>query len=90
VSGQYRWKSEVESLEMDGEWILINADEFTLTKLGDVGGFIWSNLRGACTSERIVNLVLEEYSVSRDEVEQDVQQFLHQLIHLGLVENCVG
>lgn len=88
MSVQYRWDKDIESMEMDGEWILIHLQKFTFTKLEDLGGFIWSHLREPCTKDQVIELVLETYSISKDQVEQDVQHFLQHLLQLKLLEEC--
>lgn len=87
LSVQFRWSKDVESHEMDGQWILMNAQDFTVTKFEGLGGFIWSHFREPSTKERIVELILEAYDATREQVEMDVNHFVNHLLHLRLLDN---
>jgi hypothetical protein len=82
----YRWSKDVESLKLDEDWLLINTQTFTLTKLEDLGGFIWSNLCESISRTQVIERVLDEYNAAKEQVVQDVDYFLNHLIQLNLLE----
>lgn len=84
---KYRWSSNAESAELDGVWVVMNVEAYTISTLSDVGGFIWSLLQQASTNEDIVSRVLTEYEAVKPRVEQDVSTFMGKMLEFGLVES---
>jgi hypothetical protein len=86
---QYIRKSNVEATELDGEWIILNTDQYTITKLNGVGGHCWTLLSEVQTVKTLTKLLSEEYEGVENEqqIRQDVEGFLYSLIECGLVEH---
>lgn len=78
----------MEALEMGDEWLILNADNYTVTKLNEVGGLCWSMLKEPRTVDSLALELQEHYEISAEEAEMDVEAFLSQLLQLGLVENA--
>ncbi|KRE97062.1 hypothetical protein ASG89_29825 [Paenibacillus sp. Soil766] len=83
---QYVRMNNYESIELDVEWIILNTDEYTLTKLNGVGGFCWSLLGTAQTIDTIADAVRNEFQSVHSDVETDVELFLHDMMNRGLVQ----
>lgn len=83
---QYVRMNNYESIELDTEWIILNTDEYTLTKLNGVGGFCWSLLGNAQTIDTIADAVRNEFQSVHSDVETDVEVFLHDMMNRGLVQ----
>lgn len=64
------------------------AKEFTgLVRLNGTGAFLWNKLSGAdMTREELVDAVLSEYEVAREQVEGDVAAFEAKLRENGIIE----
>lgn len=73
-------------VEVDGETVLLDANTGALHRLNDVGAAIWSQLDGSKPLSSIVAELSEESGAEPDRVAHDVQEFLGQLVQLGLVE----
>lgn len=77
--------------EIAGETILVpvgaSAIKYNgLITLNEVGAFLWARLPGAEDEAALVDAVLEEYEVSREEAASDVAEFIAQLKELKIVE----
>jgi len=87
---QYLRMNDYEAIQLDMEWIILNTDEYTLTKLNGVGGFCWSLLGAAQTVASISEAVRKEYESANDTVEEDIEAFLNDMIRRGLVQHAVS
>ncbi|OCT11549.1 hypothetical protein A8709_04990 [Paenibacillus pectinilyticus] len=87
---QYLRMNDYESIQLDMEWIILNTDEYTLTKLNGVGGFCWSMLGTAQTVSSISEAVRREYESVDETVEADIEAFLRDMIGRGLVQYAVS
>ncbi|WP_342042506.1 PqqD family protein [Bacillus sp. OTU2372] len=87
---QYIQKGTCEATELDGEWVILDTDQYTITKLNDLGGFCWSMLNRAQTAETLTQEVVEKFSVSesQQQVKQDMEEFLKNLAQCGLIQHA--
>ena len=74
-----------------GETILVPIGEAAkkysgLFAVNELGAFLWERIPEAESEAALVNLVLEDYEVSREEAEQDVQEFLGKLREMDLLD----
>jgi hypothetical protein len=86
---RYIQRSPYETTELDSEWLILNTDEFTVTKLNGVGGFCWDLLSESQTVESLVEAVKQRYSPEQDEriLKEDIKNFLLHLKECRLIEN---
>jgi hypothetical protein len=87
---QYRRKSNYETTHFDDEWIILNTDQYTLTKLNETGGYCWSLLSNIQTVESLCEAVALKYIHGCEGVTEDMDRFLLELYECGLIENVVG
>jgi len=86
---KYIQKAEYETTQLDDEWIVLDVDEFTVTKLNNIGGYCWQLLRESQTVESIM-LSIERGDFSVEKVErEDIELFLNELIQCGLLVHAV-
>lgn len=82
---KYIQRAEYETTQLDDEWVVLNPEEFTVTKLNKIGGYCWQLLRESQSVESIM-LSIENEQSSDEKIEQvDVEHFLHELMKCGLV-----
>ncbi len=93
VSGKrvFRRNEDVLSREVAGEMVLVPirgsvADMQKLFTLNSVGAFIWAQLDGETTVEQVGMRVQEEFEVTLEEAESDLNQFIYDLLGAGLIE----
>lgn len=84
----YVRKSEADAVELDGEWIILNMEEYTVTTINEVGGFCWELLRDKQTPESITQAVMEAYHTEGETIESDIHAFLDHLNRCGLLEDA--
>jgi hypothetical protein len=84
----YIRKEGLEVIELDGNWIILNALEFKVTTLNEVGGFCWSLLSEECTIQQIIQVLQNHYEIENECIEQDIEGFVAHLLDCGLVRNA--
>ncbi|WP_282173057.1 PqqD family protein [Cytobacillus firmus] len=85
---RYVQKSSYEATHLDNEWIILNTDDYTVTKLNDIGGLCWSLLEAEQTLESLTQAVGREY-LETEVSESEIEEFLSQLMECGLVKYAV-
>jgi hypothetical protein len=82
-------KGNVEATELDGEWIILNTELYTITKLNGVGGLCWSLLNEVQTVDTLTNSLVEEYKAvqTKEQIKLDIEEFLSNLSQCGLIEH---
>jgi hypothetical protein len=75
--------------ELDHEYLVLNTDQFTVTKLNEVGGFCWNLLKESQSVESLVEAVKKRYSPDQEEniLKEDIENFLLHLKDCRLIEN---
>jgi formylmethanofuran dehydrogenase subunit A len=86
---QYRRKSNYETANLDDEWIILNTDQYTITKLNETGGYCWGLLSNIQTLESLCEAVVQKYDQGCEGVKEDMDRFLLELLECGLIENVV-
>ncbi|CAM2978273.1 PqqD family protein [Paenibacillus sediminis] len=85
LTGSLIRKENVEVAQFDGEWILLELDKNTFTKVNEVGGYVWSIIPDCPTAAHIVDRVHAEYGADRAVVERNVATFINKLVEIGLI-----
>ncbi|TDG00292.1 PqqD family protein [Paenibacillus piri] len=88
MSQQYRRSMNVEAVEVENEWMILHADQYTVTKLNEVGGLCWELLKEERSVQALAEEMGRQYDVAAQETEQDIESFLEELLKLGLVEHA--
>ena len=55
--------------------------------LNDTGVFFWNLLQNDITKEEMLEAVLKEYDVSKDEASKDIDEFINKLCENKILEN---
>lgn len=87
---RYIQKNSNDITELDGEYIILNTEELTITKINEVGGFCLSLLRESQTADSITQTLVDRYKLEGHEinVKKDVLEFISSLHEFGLIEKC--
>ena len=77
--------------EVVGEYVLVPVGDTALhfngmISLNEVGACIWKGLSQGKEREALLEAVLEEFEVSREEADRDLEEFLDVLREKGLLE----
>ena len=76
----------VHEIEEEGETVLYDAKGKRLLVLNPVGAGVWSLCDGEHTVAAIADLIVEVLGADRTRVVADVERFLDELEHEGLIE----
>ncbi|MGM0884609.1 MAG: PqqD family protein [Bacillota bacterium] len=80
-------QENIETAELDGEWLLLNIETHGITKVNELGGYIWSILPEYPTVDQLAEKIHAEYGVEMEVVRADVEAFVKMLIEAGLLKN---
>jgi len=86
----YVRSESVVSRVIAGETLIIPVrkgvgDLASIYSLNAVAGLIWRALEVPCSPEQIVTAVEREFAAERQQIENDVRQFLEEMCSAGLV-----
>ena len=84
-------KKELIKREIAGDTILVPVgktvyDSNGLFVLNEVAAFIWGILPNSESEKEIVDKILEEYEVSREEAEADTAKFMAKLREMNIID----
>ena len=86
---KYIVKQGYVAREIAGEFIAVPIDNSVgsnIIVLNEVSKFLWDELKTEKTFDELLNAMLGNYDVSKEEAEADLKEFLMQLIQNGLLE----
>ncbi|NJK56500.1 MAG: PqqD family protein [Pleurocapsa sp. SU_5_0] len=72
--------------EVADEAVILDLESGVYYGLNSVGVDIWQWLQQPQTEEKLLDLVLEEYEVTPEQAEQDLQSILKEMLKVGLLE----
>lgn len=68
---------------VEGQAVVIVIDAQTLHTLNSVGTVVWAETETAVAISEIIDRVVSEFEVSRDDAQRDVLEFAGELIDMG-------
>jgi methyltransferase-like protein len=86
----YKCNSSIVLREEDDEALLFNPDNSDIVVLNSTGRFIWAYCDGKNTKKEILDKMLEEFSVSAEEAEKDLDSFLASLLEKDFIRARKG
>jgi hypothetical protein len=84
---KYIRKNNYETAYFDQEWIVLNTDNYTLTKLNETGGFCWSLLEEPQSIETLTGAIVDKFDSEEECVQQDIKAFILDLFEYGLIKH---
>ncbi len=72
--------------EIDGETVLLNLQREQYFGLDEVGTRIWGMIEEGLSFDGIVEKLAKEYEASRNQIATDLDNLLHELVVVGLIE----
>ncbi|WP_368657345.1 PqqD family protein [Metabacillus halosaccharovorans] len=85
----YIKKDDYETVQLDNEWIIMNTDQFTVTKLNEIGGFCWSLLEKPQTINALTQSVMVQFNIDQVNLSNHINDFLQELMEYGLIQHAV-
>ena len=89
VNKKYSIKQGYVVREVAGEFIAVPIDSSCGTNiiiLNPVSKLLWEELREEKTFDELLDAILKNYDVSKEEAEADLKDFIMQLIENGLIK----
>lgn len=88
LSGSTRIMATKEQVwcNMDKEAVILNTRDGKYYELNPVGADFWQLIQEPRTIDEITAMILEEYDVERDVLEQDLYELVHELLTKELVD----
>ena len=87
---RFKVRENVDLTEIDGEWVIFNAENCMITKLNELGGFIWRKLQEHKDPASVVASIQNEYDIDKETAEKDFYAFVQHLREIGLLEFETG
>ena len=72
--------------EVDGEMVLLDMESENYFGLDEVGTSIWQAMQEKETLKEVLELLLEQYEVEEEMLENDLSDFVRKLQESGLVK----
>ncbi len=76
---------DLTTADLGGEAIVLDVKSGNYFGLNEVGAFILECIRQPVSVREVIDRMLEEYDATREQITQDVVQFLQQLQEQGLI-----
>lgn len=73
------------SAALDDEIVVLNMNDSKYYGLNGIGAFIWRSIEEPDRVSAVVDAVFDNFEVSRENCEEDVLVFLHELRNAGLI-----
>jgi hypothetical protein len=86
ASTTYIRRPELHAVEMDGELVMMGADQGEYFSLRDVAASLWQHLEQPRTLDELCDLVAAEYDVSAQDCRADIVAFLDDLAAKSMVD----
>lgn len=79
-------KKKLEATDLAGEKVMIDFETGKYFLIKGAGNDIWDMLQEATTVESIVERLMSEYEVTREECQTSVMDFLDRMKSLGFID----
>ena len=73
---------------IEGEAVILSLDTKAFRGLNPVGSRVWELIDGRRSVDEIVEVVVREFDVTREQAAADVQAFVRELLDKGLVTSA--
>lgn len=78
--------TEIVTANMDGETVMMSIENGKYYNLGKVGSAIWERIEEPISIEMLIEKLLEQYAVGREQCLTEVMKFLSDTAKEGLVK----
>ena len=89
VNKKFSIKQGYVAREIAGEYVAVPVDSSCgahIVVLNPVSKFLWDELKMEKTFDELLDAMLKNYDVPKEEAEKDLKEFLMQLIENGLLK----
>lgn len=72
-------RKDIDTTDLNGDKVMMDLEYGKYFSLNSVGSRIWELIEEPVEINKVIDLLLEEYDISRDECEKNVLEFLDKL-----------
>jgi hypothetical protein len=84
---QFIQKNSFDATHIEDEWIILDTEQFTVTRLNELGGFCWRKLREVQSVDTLHKAIDQEYGAVCEKTAID--NFLNDLMKCGLISHAI-
>lgn len=77
---------EIDATDLDGEVVMMNMEKGQYFMMNEVGSRIWEIIEEPMKISELIDTLLGEFEVERDECENTVMEFLNDLSYGDLIK----
>lgn len=78
-------RNDIDTTDLNGEIVMMDLEKGRYFSLNGVGSRIWEIIEEPIGINKIVDCLLEEYDVNRNECEENVLEFLDKLDDANII-----
>ena len=78
-------RNDIDTTDLNGEIVMMDLEKGRYFSLNGVGSRIWEIIEEPIGINKIVDCLLEEYDVNRNECEENVLEFLGKLYDANII-----
>jgi hypothetical protein len=78
-------RPQIVSETIDGEVVIVNLDKGHYYSLVKTGSDVWERIEQGHSQERILEAMLDKYTGNSEEIQEAVNNFIHQLQEAGII-----
>lgn len=78
-------RNDIDTTDLNGEIVMMDLEKGRYFSLNGVGSRIWEIIESPIEINKIVDCLLEEYDVNRNECEENVLEFLDKLDDANII-----
>jgi len=84
---KYECKKNIDILEIDNDWIIMDTETFTVTKINAIGAYILNGVKEQREIEDIIGSIATDYDIELNVARTDTLAFLKELEEISLIRN---
>lgn len=81
-------RKDIDTTDLNGDKVMMDLEKGRYFSLNSVGSRIWELIEEPVEVNKVVDSLLEEYEINREDCEKNVLEFLEQLDNSKII--CVG
>ena len=85
INNVFSCRNDIDTTDLNGEIVMMDLEKGRYFSLNGVGSRIWEIIEKPIEVNKLVESLLEEYDVNRNECEENVLEFLGKLNDANIV-----
>lgn len=81
----YLRSNNIEAMQFDGEWVLLDVEEHKAINLNECGGMLWAFLDKPRTFREMLGFMEANYDVASIQAEKDLKTYIQELLEAKVI-----